>query len=455
MSKPIKLRKGLNIRMKGKAEKVLIPEERPGMFAVKPIDFPGVFPKMCVKPGEEVKAGTTVFYDKKNDKVKYTSPVSGVILDIVRGERRRILEVVIEARSDDYVSFGTGDPEKLDATAIKNKLLESGLWPALRQRPYHVVANPDETPKSIFISGFNSAPLAADYDFIIDHLQEEHYLTGIKILRKLTEGNVYLNLSTDSTSNMLKKTPGVEINYFSGPHPSGNVGVQIHHLDPVNKGDVVWYVNLQDIVSIGRLFNEGKYAPDKIVALAGSEVEKPRYYRTRTGASISSVVKGNILTVRGKSSKGVRYISGDVLTGQKIQPDGYLGYYDSTITVILEGNYYEFLGWITPGLNKFSFSHTFLTWLMPWKKYRLDTNMHGGRRAFIITGEYEKVLPMDIFPMQLLKSILVEDIDKMEQLGIYEVAEEDFALCEFICPSKIEIQSIIRKGLDLMVKEMS
>ena len=286
-------------------------------------------------------------------------------------------------------------------------------------------------------------------------MPEEHYLTGIKILRKLTKGNVYLNLSTESTSNILKKTPGVEINYFSGPHPAGNVGVQIHHLDPVNKGEVVWYVNLQDIVSIGRLFNEGKYAPDKIVALAGSEVEKPRYYRTRTGAGISAIVKGNILTVRGKSSKGVRYISGDVLTGQKIQPDGYLGYYDSTITVILEGNYYEFFGWITPGLNKFSFSHTFLTWLMPWKKYRLDTNMHGGTRAFIITGEYEKVLPMDIFPMQLLKSILVEDIDKMEQLGIYEVAEEDFALCEFICPSKIEIQSIIRKGLDLMVKEMS
>ncbi|HDZ40142.1 MAG TPA: Na(+)-translocating NADH-quinone reductase subunit A [Bacteroidetes bacterium] len=449
MSKQIKLRKGLNIRMKGKADKILIPEERPGRFAVRPVDFPGLVPKMCVKPGAEVKAGTTIFFDKKNEKVKYTSPVSGVVLDVTRGERRRILEVVIETRGDDYIDFVKADPERMKTEDIKKKLLESGLWPAVRQRPYHIVANPEESPKAIFISGFDTAPLAADMDYIIDHLPEEDYHTGIKVLRKLTEGKVYLSLGNNTTSDLLKTTPGVEINYFSGPHPAGNVGIQIHHIDPVNKGEVVWYVNLQDIVSIGRLFNEGKYAPDKIVALAGSEVEKPRYYRTRTGASISNIVKGNI------TSFNVRYISGNVLTGQKIQRDGFLGYYDSSISVIPEGNYYEFFGWITPGLNKFSFSRTFLTWLMPGKKYRLDTNMHGGERAFVVTGEYEKVLPMDVYPMQLLKSILVEDIDRMEQLGIYEVADEDFALCEFICPSKIEIQSIIRKGLDLMVKEMS
>ncbi len=449
MSKQIKLRKGLNIRMKGKADKILIPEERPGRFAVKPVNFPGLVPKMCVKPGEEVKAGTTLFYDKKNEKVKYTSPVSGLVLDVIRGERRRILEVIIETKGDDYVDFGKGDPEKMKTGDIKDKLLESGLWPAVRQRPYHIVANPEENPKSIFISGFDTAPLAADFDYIIDHLPAEDYHTGIKALRKLTEGNVYLGLSNNTTSGVLKNTPGVEINYFSGPHPAGNLGVQIHHIDPVNKGEIVWYVNLQDIVSIGHLFNEGKYAPDKIVALAGSEVEKPRYYRTRTGASISTIIKGTI------TSFNVRYISGNVLTGQKIQSDGFLGYYDSLVSVIPEGDHYEFFGWITPGLNKFSLSRTFLTWLMPGKKYRLDTNIHGGERAFVITGEYEKVLPMDVYPMQLLKSILVEDIDRMEQLGIYEVADEDFALCEFICPSKIEIQSIIRKGLDLMVKEMS
>lgn len=449
MSKQIKIRKGLNIRLKGKPDKILIPEEKPGRYAVKPVDFPGLFPKMCVKPGAEVKAGTCLFWDKKNEDIKFTAPVSGIVRDVVRGERRRILEVVIDAKGDDYEDFGKSDPEKMDTEDIKKKLLVSGLWPAVRQRPYHVVANPEETPKSIFISGFDTAPIAADLDYIIELMPEEDYLTGIKVLRKLTEGKVFLNLAANSSSSTLKKTPGVEINYFSGPHPAGNVGIQIHHLDPVNKGEVVWYINLQDIVSIGKLFNEGKYAPDKIVALAGSEVEKPRYHRTRTGACIDTITKGNIL------SDNVRYISGNVLTGQKIAADGFLGYYDSTISVIPEGDYYEFFGWITPGFKKFSFSRTFPTWLMPKKKYRLDTNMHGGERAFVITGEYEKVLPMDVYPMQLLKAILIDDIDKMEQLGIYEVAEEDFALCEYICPSKTEIQSIIRKGLDVMIKEMS
>jgi len=449
MSKQIKLRKGLDIRMKGKADEILIPAEDPERYAVKPTDFPGLVPKMCVKPGAEVKAGTTLFYDKKDENIKYTAPASGVVLDVVRGERRRILEVVIKSKGDDYEDFGKADPEKTGVEDIKRKLLDSGLWPAVRQRPYQVVASPEDSPKSIFISGFDTAPLSADLDYIIELLPRENYLTGIKVLQKLTEGKVYLNLGHRSSSTVLKSTPGVEINYFKGPHPAGNVGVQIHHIDPLNKGEVVWHVNLQDIIAIGRLFNEGIYAPDKIVALAGSEVEKPRYYRTRAGACISKLVKDNII------SDNIRYISGNVLTGHKIQADGFLGYYNSTITVIPEGDHYEFFGWIRPGLDKFSLSRTFLTWLMPGKRYRLNTNMHGGERAFVVTGEYEKVLPMDIYPMQLLKSILVDDIDRMEQLGIYEVAEEDFALCEFVCPSKIEIQSIIRKGLDQMVKEMS
>lgn len=449
MSKQIKLRKGLDIRMKGKADKILIPGEKPDRYAVKPVDFPGLVPKMTVKPGAEVKAGTTLFFDKKNEDIKYTAPASGVVLDVVRGERRRILEVVLETKGDDYVDFGKADPAKLETDAIKKKLLESGLWPAVRQRPYNTVARPEDKPKSIFISGYDTAPLAADLDYIIGLLPKEDYLTGIKVLKKLTDGKVHLNLNSISSSSLLKSTPGVEINYFKGPHPSGNVGIQMHHIDPVNKGEVIWHVNLQDIVAMGRLFREGKYAPDRIVALAGSEVEKPRYYRTRTGACISKIIKDNIV------SDNVRYISGNVLTGHKIQADGFIGYYDSTLTVIPEGDYYEFLGWILPGLNKFSLSRTFLTWLMPGKRYRLDTNMHGGNRALVVTGEYERVLPMDIYPMQLIKSIMVEDIDRMEQLGIYEVAEEDFALCEFVCPSKTEIQSIIRKGLDQMEKEMN
>jgi Na+-transporting NADH:ubiquinone oxidoreductase subunit A len=449
MSKQIKLRKGLNIRMVGKADNILIPEERPGRYGIKPTDFPGLVPKMVVKPGDQVKAGSPLFYDKHRPDIMFTSPVSGTVKDVIRGEKRKILEVLVDAEGDDYVDFGKADIGSLKREAVKEKILASGLWPTIRQRPYHRIADPADTPKAIFITGFNSAPLAADLDFIADQMPVDMYETGIKVLSSLTDGKVHLSLSVNSASNILKNTGGVEIHYFDGPHPAGNIGVQINHIDPVSKGESVWYVNLQDIVTLGRLFAEGRHIPERIVAFAGPEVKKPRYHRTRTGADISTIAKDNV------AGSNVRIISGDVLTGTKIHPEGYLGFYDTTITVIAEGNYYEFFGWITPGLNKFSFSRTFLTWMMPWKKYRLDTNMHGGVRAFVVTGQYEKVLPMDIYPMHLLKSILAEDIDRMEQLGIYEVAEEDFALCEFICPSKIEIQSIIRKGLDLMVKEMS
>lgn len=449
MSKQIKLRKGLNIRLVGKADKILIPEERPGLFAVKPIDFPGLVPKMCVKPGESVKAGTPLFFDKQRPEVKFTSPVSGVVKDVVRGERRKILEVTIEAKGDESIDFGKTDIAGTERDAIKAKLLDSGYWPAVRQRPYHVIANPEQTPKSIFISGFDTAPLGADYDHIIDHSSKENYATGIEVLRKLTDGKVHLSLSPNTTSSVLKETKGVEINTFSGPHPAGNIGIQIHHIDPVNKGESVWYVNLQDVVGIGKLFTEGLYAPDRIVAVAGSEVEKPRYHRVRSGASIVKLVKENL------KSENLRFISGNPLTGTRIAADGFLGYYDSSVSVLPEGDRYQFFGWLAPGLKKFSFSRTFLTWMMPHKQYRLDTNYNGGDRAFVMTGQYEKVLPMDVFPMQLLKAIMTEDIDKMEQLGIYEVAEEDFALCEFICPSKTEIQDIIRTGLDTMKTEMS
>ena len=435
--------------MKGKADNILIPEERPGRYGIKPADFPGLVPKMCVRPGDKVMAGSQLFYDKGHPSIIFTSPVSGVVLDVVRGEKRKILEVVVEAEGDSYEDFGKANPEALDRKAIKEKILVSGLWPALRQRPYNIVANPEDTPKAIFVSGFDSAPLAADYDFIIEKLPSEDYATGLKVLKKLTDGKLHLGLSSKTTSETLKGSEGVEIHYFSGPHPAGNVGIQMHHIDPVNKGEAVWCMNLQDVVTLGRLFNEGHYRPEKIIAIAGAEVEKPRYHRTRTGAEISTIIKGNI------TGENVRYISGNVLTGTTIKPIGFLGFYDSMITVITEGNYYEFFGWIMPGLKKFSFSRTFLTWLMPRKKYSLDTNMHGGERAFVMTGHYEKVFPMNIYPLHLIKAILAEDIEKMEQLGIYEVADEDFALCEFICPSKVEVQSIVRKGLDLMVSEMS
>ena len=449
MSKQIKLRKGLDIRMKGEAGNILIPEERPGRYGVKPADYPGLVPKMSVRPGDKVRAGSPLCYDKGRPAIVFTSPVSGVVLEVVRGEKRRILEVVVEAEGDSYEDFGKANPEQLERDAVKEKILASGMWPALRQRPYNIVANPEDMPKAVFISGFDSAPLAADYDFIVEQLSSKDYATGLKVLKKLTDGKLHLGLRPDTSSALLKGSEGVEIHYFSGPHPAGNVGVQVHHIDPVNKGESVWCVNLQDVFSLGRLFNEGQYRPEKIVAVAGAEVKEPRYHRTRTGAEISTIIKGNI------ANDNVRYISGNVLTGTAIKPVGFLGFYDSSITVITEGNYYEFFGWIMPGLKKFSFSRTFLTWLMPGKKYSLDTNMHGGERAFVMTGQYEKVFPMNIYPLHLIKAILAEDIDKMEQLGIYEVAAEDFALCEFICPSKAEVQSIIRKGLDLMIREMS
>ncbi len=450
MSEIIKLKKGLNIKLKGSAEKILAPEAPVGRYAVKPSDFPGLVPKLLVQPGDPVKAGTTLFYDKFRPEVMYASPVSGRVADIVRGERRYILEVIIEEEGRDYVDFGIARPDSLSGEEIRSRLLASGLWPAIRQRPYHIVALPDQEPKSIFISGFDTSPLAPDYDFVVHNSDMKEFQTGIDVLGKLTQGKVNLVLDgSNTTGSVFRNISGVVKHYVRGPHPAGNVGIQIHHIDPVNKGEVVWYVNLQDVAAIGRLFTEGVYRHDRIIAIAGSEVSRPAYCRIRSGASVAAALKGNV------KPGEVRYISGNVLTGTAIKADGFLGYYDSMVTVIPEGKYHEFFGWITPGFAKHSFSRAFASSLLPGSEYVVDTNMHGGERAFVMTGIYEKVLPMDIFPMQLLKSILVGDIDMMEKLGIYEVAEEDFALCEYVCPSKIEIQSLIRKGLDLMIKEMS
>jgi len=450
MSRSIKLKKGFDIRLDGIAQKKLAGTVSPVMFGVKPIDFPGLIPKLEVKPGVEVLAGTPLFHDKLRPEIKFTSPVSGKIVSVERGDRRKLLEVVIERDGSGSVDFGKADTDKISAGEIKRHLLESGLWPALRQRPYHVVANPDDQPKSIFISCFDTAPLAPDYNFILENTSVSSFRTGISALSKLTRGKIHLVLKGNGAdNNIFDGIDGVEKSFFSGPHPAGNVGVHIHHLDPVNKGEVVWYINFQDVISIGRLFEEGIYRPEKIFAVTGSEVINPQYYSIMSGGAVTQLISGNV------KAGGLRYISGNVLTGTNIGNQGFLGFYDSQITVIPEGNYHEFFGWAAPGLNKYSFSRTFLSSLIPKRSYKLDTNFHGGERAFVVTGQYEKVVPMDIFPMQLLKAIIAQDIDMMENLGIYEVAEEDFALCEFICPSKIEIQSVLRNGLDLMRKEMS
>lgn len=449
MSEVIKIRRGLDIKLKGRADKIFTKAPRSRTYAVKPVDFHALTPKIVAKPCEEVKAGSVIFYDKYRPEIKYTSPVSGIVKTIERGERRRIVSVVIEADGKDTAeTFRKGDPAAMSREEVVENLLESGLWPVIMQRPYGVVAFPSDVPKAIFISGFDTAPLAPDYDFIMKDMEKE-FQAGIDVLRSLTDGKVHLGL--DARYPAAKAYTGaknVERHYFSGPHPAGNVGIQIHKIAPINKGEKVWTVKPQDVVTIGRLFMTGQYDPSMIVSLSGSEVKKPLYYKLIRGAEVSSITQDNIL------GDNVRIISGNVLTGKKISEDGHIGFSDAQVTVIPEGDYYEMFGWMMPGLKKFSVSRTFLSWLMPGKEYRLDTNLHGGERAFVMTGEYEKVLPMDIYPVALLKAIIVEDIDKMEQLGIYEVIEEDLALCEFVCTSKTPVQSILRGGLKMLRKEL-
>jgi Na+-transporting NADH:ubiquinone oxidoreductase subunit A len=451
MPRTIKVNKGLNIKLAGEAEKVLSGFQLTESVAVKPSDFIGVTPRLLVKEGEEVKAGTPLFSDKRNELIKFCSPVSGEIIEVVRGEKRRILEVkILSDKVIEYAPFDKADPETLSSEQIILALLNCGAWPFIRQRPFGTIADPKDKPKSIFISAFDTNPLAPDNNFIIGDNSND-FQAGLNALRKLTDGKVHLNIHSDlPTAQVFRNSQGVQINTISGPHPAGNVGVQIHHIDPVNKGEVVWCVAPQDVLIIGRLFNHGKFDASRVVAVTGSQVKNPKYYKTIPG----TLVKG-LINDAGIKDGGNRIISGNVLTGKKISSEGYLDFYATQVTVIPEGNEPEFLGWIAPGFNKLSMSRAFFSWITPNKKFNLDTNLHGEERPFVVTGQYEKVFPMDIYPVQLLKSILIEDIELMENLGIYEVVEEDFALCEFVCTSKIQSQQIIRKGLDLIRKEFT
>ena len=450
MSDTIKIKKGLNIRLQGKAEKILTKARKAELYAVKPTDFHGITPKLSVKVDDKVKAGSVLFFDKARPEIKFTSPVSGVVQLINRGERRKILEVIIKPdETTEYVNFKKADPSGMSREEIQRNLLESGIWPVIRQRPYNIIAHPSDTPKAIFISAFDTAPLAPDYDYLMKEMEKE-FQTGIDILSNLTDGKVHLNICSDyTTSTIFTRTKGVQLNKFAGPHPAGNVGVQIQRIDPINKGELIWVISPQDVAIIGRLFLTGQYDASKIVALTGSEISNPKYYKIIGGACIQSITGENV------KEGDVRYISGNVLTGTRVSQRGFLGFYDSQVTVIPEGNHYEFMGWLAPGFRKFSLSRAFWSWLFLGREYRIDTNLHGGKRALMITGNFERVFPMDIYPMQLIKAIIIEDIDLMEKLGIYEVVEEDFALCEFIDTSKTDIQAIVRKGLDLMIKEMS
>lgn len=451
MAELIKIKRGLDIKLKGKAGQFFGKAEPAALFSVRPDDFQGVKPKVVVKDGDAVKVGTVLFCDKANPEMKFVSPVSGTVLAVNRGDRRKVLDICIQSDGE-YVSepFEKADPSKMTAEEVKKVMLASGFWPFIKQRPYDVVADPTQVPKAVFISGFDTAPLSPEYDYILEGKAEEFQL-GVNALAKLTTGKVHIGISVENASKVYKGTKGVELHEFVGPHPAGNVGVQIHHVDPINKGEAVWCVNPQDVVTIGTAFKKGAYDFSKIIVLSGSCVKKPAYYRTTYFAQLSNLFAGNI-----DDSCDVRYISGNVLTGRQIAADGFLGAYDSQVTVIPEGNKSEFLGWIMPRLGKFSFNHSYFSWLLgSSKEYDLNTNINGGERAFIMSNEYDRVFPMDILPEFLVKAIIAKDVDRMEQLGIYEVAPEDFALCEFVCTSKIETQRIVREGLDFLRKEMA
>ena len=451
MSKVIKLKKGFDINLAGKAEKRLGGEVFPETFALKPTDFNGIKrPKLLVNEGDTVKAGTPILFDRVLESVLFTAPVSGEVVEIKRGAKRKLLEIKILADKEiAYESFpkhSASDISSLSRELILDQLLKSGVWPNIIQRPYGIIANPEETPKSIFISTFDTAPLAPDYNFLLKG-QEAHFQTGLDVLKKLTTGQVHLGMKAEGeVAPVFAQAKNVQIDKFSGKHPAGNVGVQIHHIDPINKGDIVWTLKPQAVVQIGKLFTEGIYDASKVVALVGSEVKEPQYYRTYVGAGISRLVEGKV-----KAGKN-RFISGNVLTGEKVAEDSFLGFYDNMITVIPEGDHYEFLGWIMPQANVPSFHRAFglLSFLNPKKEFVVDTNTNGEERAFVQTGVFEKVVPMDILPTHLLKAIMAEDYDEMEALGIYEVVEEDLALCEFIDVSKHDVQAILREGLILM-----
>ncbi|MFD2202347.1 Na(+)-translocating NADH-quinone reductase subunit A [Shivajiella indica] len=452
MSKTVKLKKGFDIKLVGKAEKQILDFQPAKTFAIKPTDFPGLQrPKVTVNEGDTVKAGTPIMFDKAMDRVQYVAPVSGEIVEIKRGDKRKLLEIKILADSKiSYESFDKYSGSTLQSLSKEDaigQMTKSGVWPQIIQRPFGIVANPEDTPKAIFISAFDTNPLAPDYSITLQG-EENNFQAGIDVLSKLTSGKIHLNLNAEGeTPSVFSNIKGVEVNKFSGPHPAGNVGVQIHHLDPINKGDIVWTVSPYGVCQIGKLFLEGKYDASKIIAVTGSEATKTGYFKTYVGACADTLVEGNL------KQNHIRVVSGNVLTGEKISKNGYLGFYANQITIIPEGDYEEFLGWIKPSTTKLSFHKAIglLSFLNKGKEYVVDTNTHGEERPFVVTGVFEKVLPMDILPTYLFKAIISEDFDEMEELGIYELIEEDVAICEFVDPSKNELQGILRNGIELLM----
>jgi len=456
MTRVIKIKKGLNINLKGKPQAIKKQTVLSEDYTLFPDDFPGFIPKIAVKQGDSVQVGMPVLFDKNHPEIKIAAPVSGAIFAINRGEKRKLLSIVIRSDGKNTgENAGLKELQSLSPDAIKAVLAESGLMVFIRQRPYDIIADPKDTPRDIFVPGFYSAPLAPDLDFILEN-QEDDFQTGLDVLAKLTSGKVYLGISTATRNVCLKNARNVETVIFEGPHPAGNAGVQANHIRPVNKGEIVWTIDPAHVLFIGRLFNKGVIDFSRWVALTGSEIkpEERAYYSMLPGVCIEEFIKNRTET----ANEHLRYISGNVLTGSAIASDGSLHACDNQLTVIPEGDQtHDFFGWIAPGFNKFSASRSFpsfFTNLFSKKEYTLDARIKGGRRAMIMANEWDKVFPMDILPEFLIRAIITRDVEKMENLGIYEVAPEDFALCEFVDTSKMELQAIVREGLDWLCKEM-
>ena len=478
MSNTITIRKGLDLPVDGAAEWRLTDARSITTYAVKPTDFVGLTPRLVVEEGDTVHVGDALFVDKHDERIRFTSPVDGHVKAIVRGEKRKLLEVVVEADFKSAGSMGSDDkssPVPQSAEEIKAAMLQCGLWALLRQRPFGIVANPDDQPKAIFVSAFDSAPLAPDYDFALQG-KETFFAKGLEALGKLTDGKVHIcfrpNQKLAEQFSILNSQ--FSIHFVKGPHPAGNIGTQIAKIDPINKGEVVWTMNAQDVAMLGELVTTGVYRPEKVIAVAGPNIKNPHYYRIKAGACLAEIIKGQLLNNdyprmdADDAAKKNRIISGDILSGTQIAVDGFIGAYDDLVSILPEGDYYDFMGWLMPGVRKFSFSHTFLSGFMPKSTFKpmgielprfeslwkFDTNTHGDERPLVFTGNFERVFPFDIYPTQLIKACIVGDIDLMENLGIYEVEPEDFALCEFIDTSKTDIQAIIREALEQLRKEV-
>ncbi len=451
MGKTVVLRRGLSLCLDGQPYNFLDDAPLPRHYAIKPLDFKFVQAKLHKKVGDRVRAGEPVAYDRKHPEIQFTAPVSGEIVEIVRGPKRRIEEIrILSDAETEYVEFGAADPAGLSREQIVERLLQSGLWAFLRQRPYGIIARPNHKPAAIFISGFDSAPMAPDVHFVMRHYAPADFQAGLEVLRKLTDGPIHLNVDGNKPlPPAYKEAQGVERNTFYGPHPAGNVGVQIHHLEPVIGDKKVWYIGPQDVVALGRLFKEGRVRPERIVAVAGNGATRRVYYRTLVGAAIESLVKGKVVTDR-----PLRYISGNVFNGVQIEPTGYLGFYHTQVTVIFEAHEPEFLGWMMPEKPRPTVWNAFCWKVLGEDCYEdYDTMMNGEERPFVYSGIYEQYLPMDIFPEVLMRAILARDFEKMEKLGIKELEEEDLSTCEFVCPSKQPLQQILHQGIEMMLKD--